>query len=392
MRRGGNETGARRHGVAAATLGLAIAVLGCGVRAQPGPARPGDPDSGPASEARRCRLIANDVERLACFDRLFPSPAATAAAPPPGGTSGDEANRGSPPPALEAMPPARAPAAAYEERDLRRSLGTSLSDRWELDDEHDRGRFLFRPYKPMYVLIADWSSNPNIRPTSPNPANAFDGRVPLDAAEAKYQLSFKTKAAKGLIANHGDLWLGYTQTSHWQVYNSGLSRPFRETSYEPEVMAVFRTDYSLFGWSGRMAAVHLNHQSNGRTEPFSRSWNRIIAQFGFERDNWMMTIRPWWRIPESASTDDNPDIQDYMGRADLLLVRKSEGHETTLMLRHSLRTGSRSHGAVEIGHAFPIASYLKGYIQVFSGYGASMVDYNHRQTRIGVGISLVQWL
>ena len=374
-------------------------------------AGPGVPAAGRTSEAGRCRLIAEDRERLACFDRLFAIPATGAGAPGAaaehGPAGGDESTPGRPATALEAMPPAegaqglaqgsaegsaQVPAVARQERDLRRSLGTSLSDRWELDDEHDRGRFLFRPYKPMYVLIADWSSNPNLRPTSPNPANAFDGRVPLDAAEAKYQLSFKTKAAKGLIAHRGDLWLGYTQTSHWQVYNSGLSRPFRETSYEPEVMAVFRTDYSLLGWRGRMAGINLNHQSNGRSEPFSRSWNRVIAQFGFERDNWMMMIRPWWRIPESAATDDNPDIEDYMGRADLLLVRKVEGHETTLMLRHSLRSGSRSHGAVELGHAFPIASYLKGYIQIFSGYGASMVDYNHRQTRIGVGISLVQWL
>ncbi len=81
-----------------------------------------------------------------------------------------------------------------------------------------------------------------------------------------------------------------------------------------------------------------------------------------------------------------------MGRADLLLVRKSEGHELSLLLRHSLRSGSRSHGAVQLDYAFPITSYLKAYVQFFNGYGASLIDYNHRQTRLGIGISLVQWL
>jgi phospholipase A1 len=391
LRHGGKEAlHGRAHRAARATaLALVLAVPAPGLHAQTGMDLPEGPARGAAAEAARCRLIAADAERLACFDRLFPPSVQPGGATAPEGESRPAGAQ--PTPNLQEMRPAQA-TPPPEERDLRRSLGTTLADRWELDSEHDRGRFLFRPYKPMYVLVADWSSNRNQRPTSPNPANTFDGIVPLDSVEAKYQLSFKTKAAKSLIAGHGDLWLGYTQTSHWQVYNSNLSRPFRETMYEPEIMTVFSTDYSVLGWRGRMMGLNLNHQSNGRSEPFSRSWNRVIAHFGFERDNWMMTIRPWWRIPESAATDDNPDIEDYLGRADLLLVRKSEGHETTLMLRHSLRTGSRSHGAVEIGHAFPIASYLKGYIQVFSGYGASMIDYNHRQTRIGVGISLVQWL
>jgi phospholipase A1 len=240
-------------------------------------------------------------------------------------------------------------------------------------------------------MIADWTASKNELPQSPNPANTADERLALRRGEAKFQVSLKTKIWEGMIAGNGDLWLGYTQTSYWQIYNSAESRPFRESNYEPEIMAIFPTDYSLFGWHGRMAGIALNHQSNGRSEPLSRSWNRLIAQFGFERRNWMMMVRPWWRIPESSRTDDNPDIEDYVGQGDLLLVRKSEGHELSFMLRHSLRSGS-SRGALQIDYAFPITSYLKAYAQVFSGYGASLIDYNHRQTRMGLGISLVQWL
>jgi phospholipase A1 len=241
-------------------------------------------------------------------------------------------------------------------------------------------------------MLIDWTSRKNELPHSPNPANTASDRLALRRGEAKFQISLKTKVKEDLIGDNGDLWLGYTQTSYWQIYNSAESRPFRESNYEPEMMAVFRTNYSLLGWNGRLAGIALNHQSNGRSEPLSRSWNRVIGQFGFERKNWMAMIRPWWRIPESSRSDDNPDIEDYMGRADLLLVRKSEGHELSFLLRHSLRLGDRSHGSVQVDYAFPITSYLKAYVQVFNGYGASLIDYNHRQTRLGVGISLVQWL
>lgn len=297
-----------------------------------------------------------------------------------------------PTPALESLLPAGSSPLARAVLDVRRSLGTSLADRWELEPSTERGRFLLRPYKPMYAMVADWSTDRNQLPSSSNPVNTASEPQSMGPAEAKFQLSLKTKVWEDLVGDNGDLWLGYTQTSYWQIYNREQSRPFRESNYEPEIMAIFRTDYSLLGWNGRLAGISLNHQSNGYSDPLSRSWNRVIAQVGFERKNWMVMIRPWWRISESAPGDNNPDIEDYVGRADLLVVRKSEGHELSFLARHSLRTGDRSRGSLQIDYAFPITSYLKAYAQLFSGYGASLIDYNHRQTRFGVGISLIQWL
>ncbi|MGE0799507.1 MAG: phospholipase A [Lautropia sp.] len=367
---------------------------------------------------RDCVRIDDALSRLSCYDAqagriegsagaVVPAVPAVPAAPAASGAGSPSApdpapavpRRGASVPAaavrtpeFENLQPSGAGPLSRAIIDVRRSLGTSLSDRWELDDAFDRGRFVLRPYKPMYVLAADWTSSRNRLPTSPNPNNVVTAPLTQRSVEAKFQISLKTKVWEDMLGSRGDLWLGYTQTSYWQIYDSGGSRPFRESNYEPEVMAVFPTNYSLFGWQGRLAGLALNHQSNGRDEPYSRSWNRIVAQFGFERGDWMMMIRPWWRIPESAGSDDNPDISDYIGRADLLLVRKSEGHELSLLARHTLRGGDRSRGALQLDYAFPITSYFKAHLQIFTGYGATLIDYNHRQTRVGLGISLVQWL
>ena len=71
----------------------------------------------------------------------------------------------------------------------------------------------------------------------------------IDAAEAKFQLSFKAD-----IGNQRNIeflgmrtlrfWGAYTQQSQWQVLNFRNSSPFRETVYEPELIATLGTEYS----------------------------------------------------------------------------------------------------------------------------------------------------
>ena len=214
----------------------------------------------------------------------------------------------------------------------------------------------------------------------------------LQDTETKFQISLKSKLWENILGNNGDLWFGYTQSSRWQLFNSQLSRPFRETDYEPELILNFRTQYDLpWGWTGRMSGVSFTHVSNGRDIPLSRSWNRVIGQFGIDRPGWTLVARPWWRVHEDRSSDDNPDIEDYMGRGEILVTRNWGGHEISALLRHSLRGGDRSHGAVELNWAFPIYGELKGYLQFFSGYGESLIDYNHSANYVGLGVSLIEW-
>lgn len=267
-----------------------------------------------------------------------------------------------------------------------------LDRRWELSNDAKLGTFHLKAYKPSYVLPVFISGNINDQPTSPNPENQLLTTQDISKIEGKFQLSLKTKAIEGVIGDYGDLWLGYTQSSRWQVYSPSNSRPFRETNYEPEASLIFGTNYNLFGLNGRLLGLSLNHQSNGRALPFSRSWNRAILNVGFERDNFALMLRPWYRIPDQdKAKDDNADISDYMGRGDLQAFYKHNNQEFSLMLRHSLKGGDDNHGAMQFDWAFPINNSLRGYVQVFDGYGESLIDYNHKSTYVGLGVSLLNW-
>ena len=323
-----------------------------------------------------CRSIVSNTERLACYDSKAP-PLGTLPAEA-GAPGSDEAKD-------------RLATFAPGENDRQRSQGSALTDSWELSPASKRGVFTLRPYKPMYILPVSYTDHINKTPSSSAFGRTATSPSDLDSVEARFQFSVKTKIAENLIGDNGDLWLGYTQSSRWQVYNEELSRPFRETNYEPEAMLVFHTDYELLGFKGVMASIGVNHQSNGRARPLSRAWNRIVAQVGFERDDWIVMLRPWWRLPESDNSDDNPGIENYIGRGEVTVARKWQGHVFSLQARHSLRGGEKSRGSAQAAWSFPIAGDLKGYVQLFSGYGESLIDFNNRQTVIGLGVSVADW-
>ena len=266
-----------------------------------------------------------------------------------------------------------------------------LNERWEL--EQDLIQYAFRPYKPVYFLPFFYSSRLNQTPQTPNPRTTVTTSLNLDYMESKLQLSFKTKIANDIIGHNGDLWFGYTQSSRWQIYNAAESRPFRETNHEPEFMFVWRTNYQVGSFIGRLLSLSLTHQSNGQNEPLSRSWNRIILSAGFDRPDWVVQLRPWWRIPETSDEEDeNPDILDFIGRGELLVVhRQKNSHQLATQIRHSLKAGDNSRGSVNVNWSYPCFDRLRCHAQVFHGYGESLIDYNHRTTSVGMGVSLVEW-
>lgn len=265
-----------------------------------------------------------------------------------------------------------------------------LTTRWDLHGP-EGAMFTPRAYRPVYLLPATWTDRINRRPSSPTPSNNVIADLDLRDLETKYQISLKTKLGHHLLGTPVSLWGGYTQSSRWQVYNGADSRPFRETNYEPELMLVWPMQGELLGWQLRMGSVSVTHQSNGRSLPLSRSWNRVIGTLALERGGWVAELRPWLRIRETPADDDNPDIEDHIGRAELLLGRYWNEHALTLQLRHSLRGGHRSRGSAQMDWVFPLKSALHGYVQVFSGYGESLIDYNQSQTKLGIGVTIAGW-
>jgi len=253
-----------------------------------------------------------------------------------------------------------------------------------IEDDARREIFTLTARKPNYILVTSMST-PNQAPYE------FTGSADrLDNEEIKFQLSFQTKMADDLFGGNGDLWFGYTQVAFWQLFNSGISAPFRETNYEPEVYVAFLTSTELFGLKLRTVNAGVVHQSNGRAEPLSRSWNRVFADFQLVRGDFGLSFKPWVRLSEAPEEDNNPDIEDYLGRYELRLLYHWRGHIFSGMLRNVFDSEHRINS--ELAWSFPITRRLRGLVQWYNGYGENLIDYNFNTHRIGVGVLLTDWL
>lgn len=268
----------------------------------------------------------------------------------------------------------------------------AMSRRFEWEYQTEFNPYVITPHKMNYILPASYTDNIHRQAY----AQTGEWAENINQTEAKFQLSIKVPLKRNRLFFKNDaLYFGMTLQFWWQVYSDNISKPFRETNYQPEIFYLAPTDWHPFGGNTGFG-VGLEHQSNGRSQLLSRSWNRLYGSFFFEKDNFALSLRPWVRLNEHDKQgllddggDDNPDIDDFMGHYELHMGYQWDDYELNFTGRENFATHK---GFAEIGFTFPVLGRLRGYVQYTTGYGESLIDYNHKQNRLGIGIALTNAL
>ena len=244
--------------------------------------------------------------------------------------------------------------------------------------------FSVTPYRPNYFLGTTYNDNPHEK------VYTDAGKDVPNKYEAKFQLSIKILLKKNLFRSKGDLYAAYTQRSWWQIYQT--SAPFRETNYEPEMFLRFNTDIPLVsGLRNKYFLFGFAHQSNGQGGELSRSWNRVYIEFIAKTDNLMLGLKPWYRIPENDETDDNPDIDKYVGYGKLYGAYQLKKFVFSFAYQNNLRF-DENRGGLELGVSYELMDNLRLYLQYYNGYGESLIDYNNFTNQVGLGLMINDWL
>lgn len=213
-----------------------------------------------------------------------------------------------------------------------------------------------------------------------------------DDIKARFQFSFKYRIfdlEAPLVENNPwlkNLYLTYTQTSLWNW--SETSVPFEDTSYKPSLF--YEVGETLLATGFRFGYYH---ESNGQADAGSRSMDTLFIQ-----PVWATRVfgRDLFFSPRILAYltkgDENPDLTDYRGYVDYNL---RYGNEDGLILQTLYRYGKGDHHTVQLDLSYPIRTPIAlrtggfVFLQLYSGYGESMLTYNERinlTARIGFGI------
>ncbi|MDF2152366.1 phospholipase A [Vibrio sp. CAU 1672] len=197
----------------------------------------------------------------------------------------------------------------------------------------------------------------------------------LQHFEVKFQLSaavpfYRFNPATAVMGS-------YTQKSLWQLANSGISSPFRETNYKPQLFVAHQSNMLLFNH----VEAGYKHESNGQSSTLSRSWDRLyVAAERFEGPV-EYGVHAWWVI-----STENKEMKDYFAPYELWAKVHIRAGVINTRGFYNFATDK---GGVELGYTFYFNELLGVYIQGYHGYGETLIDYNHSHTRIGVGIRLM---
>lgn len=251
--------------------------------------------------------------------------------------------------------------------------------------------FVLLPHKINYLMPITYSTSPNTKIYQ----QAFGSNdYKTNKTESEFQISIKIPLWNNLITKNDSLYFGYTNHSFWQSYNKRTSFPFREINHEPELFWTFKNNISQIKQRIPRLGIGISHQSNGRSGILSRSWNRIYGVAIVDMGPLVFVTKAWWRIPENKKKhvgavmgDDNPEIIHFMGNVEVTGIYAFKQHRVTVKIRDNLNF-SDNKGALNLTYSYPLMNNLRFYVQYFNGYGESLIDYNHRNQRIGIGFSI----
>lgn len=207
----------------------------------------------------------------------------------------------------------------------------------------------------------------------------------------KYRLFDEDSAPVRLAGWTRGLHFAYTQTSLWSWAEE--SSPFDDSSYRPSLFWQYgqrtgaqRTGFVLAG---------IEHESNGQAGEQSRGIDIAFVQPGVATTllGRELVLAP--RLYAYLRKDDgNRDIHRYRGFGDFVV---RYGNDDSWVLQATYRQGTGGHRSTQLDLSIPIrerifartGAYL--YVQLFEGYGESLLDYNRRVgTGARIGLAIVR--
>lgn len=208
-------------------------------------------------------------------------------------------------------------------------------------------------------------------------------QITRNTADAVFQISIRQRLTKSILPFNSFLYLTYTQKSFWDVYRE--SSPFRDNNYNPGI-GIGKYIIEKNQLRGGIL-VAFEHESNGREEKESRSWNYISIN-GKYFINMLLSIgfKVW--IPY-VDGGENKDLLEHRGLGTISFNAITGNRKWWITTELTPRKGwGNINTVVSLGYK-PSGKMNQSFFLRFSdGVGESLLNYNKYSTNLRIGICI----
>jgi phospholipase A1 len=203
-------------------------------------------------------------------------------------------------------------------------------------------------------------------------------------SNVKFQLSISQRLTKTVLPYGTYLYLFYSQKCFWNVLENSM--PMTDLNFNPGI-GLAKPLFVKNKYIGKVSLI-VEHESNGRDEEESRSWNKISLATDIMIDrNFVLSGKVWIPIIDG---ENNKDILNYCGLYQVCSQYKSNNERVTASVILTKRKGwnLNYNTVVEFCYRFSRRENQYFFIQYYNGYGEGLLEYNKFHSEIRAGICI----
>lgn len=207
--------------------------------------------------------------------------------------------------------------------------------------------------------------------------------VTRKTADAFFQFSIRHRVTKSVLPFNSFLYITYSQKSFWDIYDE--SSPFHDTNYNPGIgigRYVIRNN-KLKG----AVMLSLEHESNGKADLDSRSWNYINVSIKYFY-NMRLSAKAQAYLPY-VDGEHNKDMLRYKGYGNFsinYIDKKNLWWFSLEIVPRDKIINPNIHTSLSFRVSKNSNQYLT--LDYYAGYGEGLLNYKEYTNQIRIGFTI----
>lgn len=198
----------------------------------------------------------------------------------------------------------------------------------------------------------------------------------------KFQLSISQRLTNATLPWGTYVYLFFTEKVFWEIFQNSM--PMSDLNFNPGI-GWTKPFFVKERYCGKLTLI-LEHESNGRDDLSSRSWNKVSLAGSAYVTDWLAVHAKYW-LP-IVDGENNKDILKYSGIFQMCFQLNTNDRRFMLAATFVKRQGWNMNWNTNIQLGWRIFKDSNQYFffDFYNGYGEGLLAYNQFHNRLRFGI------